>query len=38
MTTINGVNDKGQVVGFYTDAAGNVDGFLAMPVRNHHDW
>ncbi|HTX07968.1 MAG TPA: hypothetical protein VME22_05115 [Solirubrobacteraceae bacterium] len=25
-----------QLVGFYTDAAGNVDGLLATPVRNHH--
>ncbi len=30
-TTINGVNDRGQVVGFYTDAAGNTDGMLATP-------
>jgi hypothetical protein len=30
-TTINGVNDFGQLVGFYTDAAGNTDGFLATP-------
>jgi hypothetical protein len=26
-----GVNDHGQLVGFYTDAAGNTDGFLASP-------
>ena len=32
-TTVNGVNDEGQLVGFYTDAAGNVDGLLASP---HH--
>ena len=32
-TTINGVNDLGQLVGFYTDAAGNTDGFLATPQR-----
>jgi hypothetical protein len=32
-TTINGVNDFGQLVGFYTDAAGNTDGFLATPQR-----
>ena len=25
-TTINGVNDNGQLVGFYVDAAGNTDG------------
>ena len=28
-TTINGVNNAGQLVGFYVDAAGNTDGFLA---------
>ena len=28
-TTINGVNVKGSLVGFYTDAAGNTHGFLA---------
>ena len=28
-TTLNGINDEGQVVGFYADAAtGNVDGLL----------
>jgi hypothetical protein len=31
-TVFNGVNDKGQIVGFYTDGAGNVDGLLATPV------
>lgn len=30
-TTINGVNDLGQLVGFYSDGT-NVDGFLASPV------
>jgi hypothetical protein len=30
-TTINGVNDQGQLVGFYTDSAGNTDGLLATP-------
>ncbi len=30
-TTINGVNDFGQVVGFYVDAYGNTDGFTATP-------
>ena len=30
-TTINGVNDKGQLVGFYVDSAGNTDGLLAAP-------
>ncbi len=32
-TTINGVNDFGQLVGFYVDANGNTDGFLASPLR-----
>ena len=30
-TTFNGVNDLGQVVGFYVDSAGNTDGLLATP-------
>jgi hypothetical protein len=30
-TTINGVNDHGQLVGFYVDSAGNTDGLLATP-------
>ncbi len=30
-TTINGVNDHGDLVGFYTDSAGNTDGLLATP-------
>jgi hypothetical protein len=30
-TTVNGVNKAGDLVGFYTDAAGNVDGMLATP-------
>lgn len=30
-TTINGVNNAGDLVGFYTDSAGNTDGMLAMP-------
>ena len=34
-TTINGVNDQGQLVGFYTDAAGNTDGLLAQPQQSH---
>ena len=32
-TTINGVNDHGQLVGFYLDGANNTDGFLAAPQR-----
>jgi hypothetical protein len=30
-TTVNGINDAGDLVGFYTDAAGNTDGMLAQP-------
>jgi hypothetical protein len=30
-TTINGVNDAGDLVGFYVDSAGNTDGMLALP-------
>jgi len=30
-TTINGVNDAGVLVGFYTDANGNTDGMIAQP-------
>ncbi|HTT55280.1 MAG TPA: hypothetical protein VMH35_28145 [Streptosporangiaceae bacterium] len=30
-TTVNGVNDRGQLVGFYVDRAGHTDGFLASP-------
>ena len=33
MTTINGVNDAGDLVGFYVDSAGNTDGFLVTPLR-----
>jgi Cu/Zn superoxide dismutase len=31
-TTINGVNDHGDLVGFYTDSKGNTDGFMATPA------
>ena len=30
-TVVNGVNGAGDLVGFYTDAAGNTDGMLATP-------
>jgi hypothetical protein len=30
-TTINGVNNAGDLVGFYVDSAGNTDGMLALP-------
>jgi hypothetical protein len=28
MTMVNGINDRGKLVGFYLDAAGNTDGML----------
>ena len=31
-TTSNGINDKGQLVGFYMDANGNTDGLVATPI------
>ena len=31
-TILNGINDKGQVVGFYVDANGNTDGLVASPT------
>jgi PEP-CTERM motif len=31
-TTINGVNDQGQIVGFFTDVNDNVIGFVATPA------
>lgn len=31
-TTFNGINDNGQIVGFYTNGAGNTIGLLANPV------
>ena len=31
-TTFNGINDKGQIVGFYVNGAGNTIGLLANPV------
>ena len=27
-TVVNGINNAGDLVGFYTDAAGNTDGML----------
>jgi hypothetical protein len=30
-TVVNGINGAGDLVGFYTDAAGNTDGMLAQP-------
>jgi len=31
-TTINGVNNLGQIVGFFTDANDNTIGFVATPT------
>ena len=31
-TVFNGINDKGDIVGFYSDAAGNTHGLLAAPA------
>lgn len=31
-TTINGINNHGDLVGFYVDLTGNTHGFLAMPT------
>jgi len=36
-TLFNGLNDKGDIVGFYQDAAGNTDGLLATPSQ-WSDW
>jgi hypothetical protein len=30
-TTVNGINNLGDIVGFYGDSAGNTDGFVAQP-------
>jgi len=35
-TILNGLNDKGDIVGFYTDAAGNTHGMLATPLQGVH--
>jgi hypothetical protein len=31
-TTLNGINDFGEVTGFYTDASGNTIGLVGTPV------
>jgi hypothetical protein len=36
-TLINGINNRGQVVGFFVDGAGNTDGFVASFRREHGD-
>jgi uncharacterized membrane protein len=30
-TDVAGINAEGQIVGTYTDAAGNIHGFIAVP-------
>jgi hypothetical protein len=35
-TVVNGINDAGDLVGFYTDSAGNTDGMLAVPTTGQH--
>jgi hypothetical protein len=30
-TTLNGISDAGEVVGFFVDATGNTDGLLGIP-------
>jgi hypothetical protein len=35
-TLFNGLNDRGDVVGFYSDAAGNTHGLLATPADHDH--
>ena len=37
-TTLNGLNDAGDVVGFFVDAAGNTDGTLGTPVPEPATW
>jgi hypothetical protein len=32
MTVVNGINDKGQLVGFYMDAKTHTDGLVATPA------
>jgi hypothetical protein len=36
-TTINGVNDQGDLVGFYTDSNNNTDGLLAIPAQQQQN-
>jgi hypothetical protein len=31
-TTLNGINNEGDIVGFYVDSKGNTDGILAFPA------
>ena len=36
-TTLNGINDAGQIVGFFVDAAGNTDGTAWDPCAGAGD-
>jgi PEP-CTERM motif len=37
-TTLNGLNDAGDVVGFFVDGAGNTDGVLGTPAPEPGTW
>jgi hypothetical protein len=37
-TTINGVNDLGDIVGFYTNPSDSVVGFVGTPVPEPSTW
>jgi hypothetical protein len=37
-TTLNGINDQNQIVGFFVDAHGNTDGLLANPIPELSTW
>jgi hypothetical protein len=37
-TTLNGLNDRGQIVGFFVDKNGNTDGLLANPIPEPATW
>jgi hypothetical protein len=37
-TTLNGLNDLNQIVGFYVDAAGNTDGLLITGIPEPATW
>ncbi len=37
-TTINGINDFGNIVGFFQDAAGNTNGLAGSPLHGLSDF
>ena len=37
-TTLNGINDLDQIVGFFVDGMGNTDGLLANPIPEPSTW